>query len=270
VFQGRGPNAASLGVVVAIIGGSFAGWNLPNFNLTAAPPLPPDPETSTETSTDVPELKQALRDLENELERLQAASSQIDRRATELLGPSKEGQGRIPKLPKSQADLVEYLKRCLALVETVEDSFGDLVAAKDQVDLKERIPEAREHVKRIENAGAAGMLARRQVRAWIEKDLQAVESLNADWPAIRKSVESLIKDGKRFESGEISIDKVTANHRVVLESCATRTRFHHSRLARLCRQAADAADQLHRKRLAQPTVAMHLSSGSGLSLPESR
>jgi len=203
-----------------------------------------------------PDLKQSLSDLEKELDRLETASRRTDAEATEILGPPKDGQHRTVELPREHAALVQYLKRCLKLVGEVESEFGELVAAEDEVDLKQRIPDAQEHVKRIEQSGSAGMIVRRKVRAWIEKDLSAVESLNADWPAIQTSVRQLIEATKRFESGEMSVEKIAASHQVVLKSAATRTHFNKSRIGILCRQTTDAAAQLHRKRQSEPTVVM--------------
>lgn len=272
---GRGRTVAFLALGVGIASGAFAPSPFRDFDSKGAS-APLDASASEESSS-LPstvgrEVRQALLDLEKELERLETASRLIDAQASELLGPPIDDQGRILKLPDKHADLVQYLKQCLTLVENVEQSFGVLVAAKDQVDLQQRISVARAHVQRLEKAGAAGRLARRQIRAWIEKDLQAVESLSADWPAIRTSVQELIEATKQFEAGDVSVEKIAEHHQTVLRSAATRTRFDQSRLGLLCRQTADAADQLHRKRLAQPAVVVHeapfLSVDSTAKLPQ--
>lgn len=233
-------------------------WTQPtDGDLEAAPPTPAtSADEASRASADAHDLNQTLLDLEKELDRLETAHRRLDEQATELLGPPKDNRHRIVELPQEHAALIHYLKGCLNLVETVESSFGDLMAAEDQVDLKKRIPEARKHVDRIEESGSAGMLVRRQVRVWIEKDLSAVESLNADWPAIRTSIQQLIQTAKRFEAGDAPIEKVASSHQNVLNSATTRIRFHRSKLGILCRQTAEAANQAHQKRQATPAIVM--------------
>jgi hypothetical protein len=217
-------------------------------------PSPP-PRSVAPSSVDALDLKQTVADLEKELDRLEAASRRNSEQATQVLGPATDGHRRI-ELPQDHAALMGYIKQCLKLVEQVEADFGDLVVAEDEVDLRERIPDAHEQVKRLENLGSAGMLVRRKVRAWIEKDLSAVESLDGDWPAIRSSVRDLIQASRRFESGEAGFSKIAASHHAVQQSSATRIRFDKSRLGLLCRQTADAAAQMERKRQAESAVAM--------------
>lgn len=256
--SGRGPKAAILFLGAGLVGGALGWSDLFDRESKAADPAPAmaAAERSASTSTDVIDLKQSLLALETELDRLETASRQLDEQATQLLGQPKDGQHRTVELPKEHAALIHYLEQCLKLVENVESSFGVLVAAEDQVDLKQRIPEAHKHVARIEKSGSAGMLVRRQVRVWIEKDLQAVESLNVDWPDIRSSVREFIRDSNRFETGDGPIEKIVASHQSVLKRAATRTRFPESRLGTLCRQTAEAAMQVHRSRQAQSAVAM--------------
>jgi hypothetical protein len=192
-------------------------------------------------------LPQAVQELKAELARLDAAFVAVDERATAVLGTPESGHHRTVELPKDHASLVRYLKDCLSLVRSVESAFGELVIS-EQVDLGQRIPEAQKHVDRLERSSSAGLLVRRQVRAWIEKDLSAMEDLSEDWPAIRSAVEQLAWDAKRFDAGEATLAQVASAEQSVRESASARIRFPQSRLGMLCLETMAAAEQLERER----------------------
>ncbi len=243
------------------VGGAILGTGL--FVLTQSsdaetPPTRPAtmaiPVEPTSATVEKHGLRRLAADLETEVDRLEAAAADLDARSSALLGHATEGR-RSLRIPQDQEALIRYLKQCLALVEEVEHSFGELVAGEDQVDLKSRIPEARKHVARLEKLGSAGMLARRQVKAWIEKDLQAVEALTDEWPDIQESARRLAGKAKEFDSGDVSFEDFSKHHQAVLKCAESRTQFAESRLGRLCRQSADVASRLHRERQEQARVA---------------
>ncbi|HVJ87992.1 MAG TPA: hypothetical protein VM452_20175 [Caulifigura sp.] len=212
------------------------------------------PAEPASTTVEKHGLRRLAMDLETEVDRLEAAAADLDARSSALLGPATEGR-RSLKIPQDQEALIRYLKQCLALVEEVEHSFGELVVGEDQVDLKARIPEAHKNVARLEKLGSAGLLVRRQVKAWIEKDLQAVDALTDEWPEIQESARRLAGKAKEFESGDVTFEDFSTHHLAVLKCAESRTHFAESRLGRLCRQSADVASRLHRERQEQARVA---------------
>ena len=191
--------------------------------------------------------RRLVTELETELARLETASKKLDSRAEELFGPEIHGTRQL-KLPEDHAALIRYLNNSIGFVDEVVQSFEELIPGEDQVDLKDRVPEARKHVSRLENSGVASMLARRQVRAWIQKDMRAVEALCEDWDQIQPNAQQFLATAKSFEDGGASLDQLARHYQAVQDCATSRTLFKRSKLGILCREVMEGAREIDRER----------------------
>jgi len=252
----RRPTRKSIvdGVVLACCAAVGAGVLLrPEFSdaeLDSAAPMAMDlgaPATETVSMEQSAGLRQVATRLETELDRLDAASQKLESTADQLFGPEVDGARKL-KLPEDHDGLMRYLKQSVSFVDGVVHSFGDLVAGEDEVDLQERVPEARKRIARLEKSGVASMLARRQIRAWIEKDMKAVEALCADWDRIEPNARQLIQTARKYDEGQGSLTEIVNQHKAVLESADTRTQFEKTKLGMLCRRTVEGAREIDRER----------------------
>ena len=203
---------------------------------TAASPSP-----SSVSESESPQFSSLIAALETEAARLNKDFQQIDREATRLIGPTDSQKRRQPKLPSEHAELVSYLKGCVSLVEKLGESFGALVVCDEHVDLRERVEAARTNLQRLQKMGGAGVLVRRQARGWVEKDMEAVDALYAEWPQIEKAVAELVAAARDVESGREGAHSISEAHKAVLRAARFRTHFEESQLGVLCRKVHDNA-----------------------------